>query len=271
MKRSLSKKMFLCCSVAMLTLFGLYGCSNQKGTDSRSTNVGDTNAGNAKSGNTSAANGKSGNRNKKFEQEVQREYIIEDISGLKRFELDHEVGNITMGFSNDEKIHVNAKSYVTAYTQENLDKIINSMDIVKNVVDDNCILNVVNKSGGMELWDWMDQEVKQYNVSMDLEVLIPHNFEAYDISVDTGTICIAGLEGHMDLETDNGAIKLVLNENLSKNLSAELETDNGNIEINLNANPIQYTQNENNHMKAVVNNICVLEATAENGLIDVIQ
>lgn len=281
MKPILSKKMLLCGSVAMLTLFGLYGCANQKGTDSGSTNVGETNLGdtnaanknadNTNTGNTSVTDGQSGNTNQKLEKEVQNEYTIDNVSGLKRFELDHEVGSITMGVSDDEKIHIKAKSYVTAYTQENLDKIIDNIDIVNKAVDNTCIVEVVNKSGRIEFWDWLEKEVKQYNVCIDLEILIPHNFTSYDLSVDTGSIYVAGLEGNMDLDTDNGEIELILNENLSKSSSVELETDNGNIQINLNKNPVQYTQNGSNHVKAIVNNVCMMEATAENNTINIIQ
>lgn len=273
MKQILSKKVLLCCSVVMVALFGLYGCSKQKSGDTNvgDTNVGNTDVGDTKVGNTDVTDGQGGNRNEKLEKEVQSEYVIEDISGLKRFELDHEVGSITVGVSNDEKIHVKANAYVTAYTQENLDKIVDNIDIVKNVVDDTCILNVVNKSTGTEFWDWMEKEVKQCNVGIDLEILLPHNFDSYDISVDTGAISVAGLEGNMDLETDTGAITVALNENLGNSSALELETDTGSIEINLNKNPIQYTQNENGHVKALVNNVCILEATAETGSINVIE
>ena len=41
---------------------------------------------------------------------MESEYTIEDVSELKRGELDYEVGNITMGVSDDEKVHIKAKS-----------------------------------------------------------------------------------------------------------------------------------------------------------------
>lgn len=296
MKKILNKKMLLCCSVVMLALFGLYGCASKKGNDSGNANVGDTNAGDTNAGganvggtnvgdtnvgdvpageanveNTDATDGQAGNPNDKLEKDVQREYTIGDVSGLKRFELDHEVGNITLGASDDDKIHIKANSYVTAYSQENLDKIVDNIDIISNVVDDTCILNVVHKNEGTEFWDWLEKEVKQYNVTIDLEILLPKNFDSYDVSVDTGEIYLAGLKGSMDLETDTGVIEVVLNENLSNSSAIELETDNGNIVVNLNKNKIQYTQNESNHMKAIVNNVCILEASVENGAINVIQ
>lgn len=307
MKKMQCKKLFLCCGISMLALFGLYGCTTKNGTNSDNTNTGTVNAGENAAGNTGTANTTTGtttngttaagtaadgntvntdtaNKNttdgttnnssthtgsEKVEKNVQTEYTIGDVKNLEKVKLDHEDGNVTIGVSTDEHIKIKANSKITAYSQAEWDKIAENIDIISKVVGNKCILKVVHKSEGTEFWDWLEKEQKEKNVTMDLEILLPKNFLSFDISADAGTIHFAGLEGTLDLETDDGDIKVDLVDNFSKGSRMELEADNGNIEINLKNNPIEYTRNEKNNVKAKINGVCDLEAASDNGSVTV--
>lgn len=312
MKKMQCKKLLLCCSISMLALFGLYGCTTKNGTNTDGNNTGNANtgsvnAGEAGTGNTGTANTvdnatgttaagaaaegnavagnttgtANGNGNTttdgnhsqtgNAEKSVQSEYAIGDVKGLEKFEIDHEAGNVTIGVSGDENINVKATSHIKAASEEELNKIAENIDIVSKVIDNKCILRVVHKSENTELWDWLEKEQKEKNVSIDLEILLPKNFLSYEISLDEGNLHVAGLEGNMDLETDAGDIKVDLVENLSKSTRMEVEADKGNIEINLKKNPVEYTKNEANHMKGKINKVCDLEVSADNGTVTVVE
>ena len=312
MKKMQCKKLFLCCGISMLALFGLYGCTSKNGTNTDGANTGNANtgtvnAGEAGTGNTGTANttagttaagttnnGTDGNTTNgtttggtnaagstdsgtshtgsgNVEKSHQSEYAIGDVKNLEKFEIDHEAGNVIIGVSGDENINVKATANIKASTEEELNKIVENIDVVSKVVDNKCILRVVHKGENMELWDWLEKEQKEKNVSIDLEILLPKNFLSYEISTDEGNLHVAGLEGNMDLEADAGDIKVELVENLSKSTRMEIESDKGNVEINLKKNPVEYTKNEANHMKGKINKVCDLDVSTDNGNITVVE
>lgn len=312
MKKMQCKKLFLCCGISMLALFGLYGCTSKNGTNTDGANTGNANtgtvnAGEAGTGNTGTANTTSGTTNNgtdgnattgnttngtttggtnaagstdsgtshtgsgNVEKSHQSEYAIGDVKNLEKFEIDHEAGNVIIGVSGDENINVKATANIKASTEEELNKIVENIDVVSKVVDNKCILRVVHKGENMELWDWLEKEQKEKNVSIDLEILLPKNFLSYEISTDEGNLHVAGLEGNMDLEADAGDIKVELVENLSKSTRMEIESDKGNVEINLKKNPVEYTKNEANHMKGKINKVCDLDVSTDNGSITVVE
>ena len=312
MKKMQCKKLFLCCGISMLALFGLYGCTSKNGTNTDGANTGNANtgtvnAGEAGTGNTGTANttagttaagttnnGTDGNTTNgtttggtnaagstdsgtshtgsgNVEKSHQSEYAIGDVKNLEKFEIDQEAGNVIIGVSGDENINVKATANIKASTEEELNKIVENIDVVSKVVDNKCILRVVHKGENMELWDWLEKEQKEKNVSIDLEILLPKNFLSYEISTDEGNLHVAGLEGNMDLEADAGDIKVELVENLSKSTRMEIESDKGNVEINLKKNPVEYTKNEANHMKGKINKVCDLDVSTDNGNITVVE
>ena len=312
MKKMQCKKLFLCCGISMLALFGLYGCTSKNGTNTDGANTGNANtgtvnAGEAGTGNTGTANTTAGTTNNgtdgnattgnatngtttggtnaagstdsgtshtgsgNVEKSHQSEYAIGDVKNLEKFEIDHEAGNVIIGVSGDENINVKATANIKASTEEELNKIVENIDVVSKVVDNKCILRVVHKGENMELWDWLEKEQKEKNVSIDLEILLPKNFLSYEISTDEGNLHVAGLEGNMDLEADAGDIKVELVENLSKSTRMEIESDKGNVEINLKKNPVEYTKNEANHMKGKINKVCDLDVSTDNGSITVVE
>lgn len=312
MKKMQCKKLFLCCGISMLALFGLYGCTSKNGTNTDGANTGNANtgtvnAGEAGTGNTGTANTTAGTTNNgtdgnattgnttngtttggtnaagstdsgtshtgsgNVEKSHQSEYAIGDVKNLEKFEIDHEAGNVIIGVSGDENINVKATASIKASTEEELNKIVENIDVVSKVVDNKCILRVVHKGENMELWDWLEKEQKEKNVSIDLEILLPKNFLSYEISTDEGNLHVAGLEGNMDLEADAGDIKVELVENLSKSTRMEIESDKGNVEINLKKNPVEYTKNEANHMKGKINKVCDLDVSTDNGNITVVE
>lgn len=312
MKKMQCKKLFLCCGISMLALFGLYGCTSKNGTNTDGANTGNANtgtvnAGEAGTGNTGTANttagttaagttnnGTDGNTTNgtttggtnaagstdsgtshtgsgNVEKSHQSEYAIGDVKNLEKFEIDHEAGNVIIGVSGDENINVKATANIKASTEEELNKIVENIDVVSKVVDNKCILRVVHKGENMELWDWLEKEQKEKNVSIDLEILLPKNFLSYVISTDEGNLHVAGLEGNMDLEADAGDIKVELVENLSKSTRMEIESDKGNVEINLKKNPVEYMKNEANHMKGKINKVCDLDVSTDNGNITVVE
>ena len=312
MKKMQCKKLFLCCGISMLALFGLYGCTSKNGTNTDGANTGNANtgtvnAGEAGTGNTGTANttagttaagttnnGTDGNTTNgtttggtnaagstdsgtshtgsgNVEKSHQSEYAIGDVKNLEKFEIDHEAGNVIIGVSGDENINVKATANIKASTEEELNKIVENIDVVSKVVDNKCILRVVHKGENMELWDWLEKEQKEKNVSIDLEILLPKNFLSYEISTDEGNLHVAGLEGNMDLEADAGDIKVELVENLSKSTRMEIESDKGNVEINLKKNPVEYMKNEANHMKGKINKVCDLDVSTDNGNITVVE
>ena len=306
MKKMQCKKLFLCCGISMLALFGLYGCTSKNGTNTDGANTGNANtgtvnAGEAGTGNTGTANTTAGTTNNgtdgnattgnttngtttggtnaagstdsgtshtgsgNVEKSHQSEYAIGDVKNLEKFEIDHEAGNVIIGVSGDENINVKATASIKASTEEELNKIVENIDVVSKVVDNKCILRVVHKGENMELWDWLEKEQKEKNVSIDLEILLPKNFLSYEISTDEGNLHVAGLEGNMDLEADAGDIKVELVENLSKSTRMEIESDN------LKKNPVEYTKNEANHMKGKINKVCDLDVSTDNGNITVVE
>lgn len=320
MKKMQCKKLFLCCGISMLALFGLYGCTSKNGTNTDGANTGNANtgtvnAGEAGTGNTGTANTTAGTTNNgtdgnattgnattgnttngnttngttttghngtgtadgnnsqtgNVEKSHQSEYAIGDVKNLEKFEIDHEAGNVIIGVSGDENINVKATANIKASTEEELNKIVENIDVVSKVVDNKCILRVVHKGENMELWDWLEKEQKEKNVSIDLEILLPKNFLSYVISTDEGNLHVAGLEGNMDLEADAGDIKVELVENLSKSTRMEIESDKGNVEINLKKNPVEYMKNEANHMKGKINKVCDLDVSTDNGNITVVE
>lgn len=264
MKKMQCKKLFLCCGIAMITMLGLYGCAAKS-----DKNTGNNQNGDSQVGNSNTESLQSGNANEKIEQNRHSEYTISDITGIEKMELDHEYGNIILGISEDENINIKASSDITAYSQDELNEIVDNIDVKSNVLGNKCVLKVIHKGEGMELWDWLERKQKERNVSVDLEILIPSNFTSVDISVDSGTIQVSGLEGAMDLETDHGDINVVLRENLSKNAFIELEADNGNIGVTLKDNKIEYSKEESNHIRATINGVCTLEAATDNGNVNI--
>lgn len=235
------------------------------GNTTNGTTTGGTNA----AGSTDSGTSHTGSGN--VEKSHQSEYAIGDVKNLEKFEIDHEAGNVIIGVSGDENINVKATASIKASTEEELNKIVENIDVVSKVVDNKCILRVVHKGENMELWDWLEKEQKEKNVSIDLEILLPKNFLSYEISTDEGNLHVAGLEGNMDLEADAGDIKVELVENLSKSTRMEIESDKGNVEINLKKNPVEYTKNEANHMKGKINKVCDLDVSTDNGNITVVE
>ncbi len=266
MKRMQCKRWLLCWCITMFAMLSLCGCSsNNSGVD-----VGDVDVGDIDVGDIDVGNLQNGKKNKKLEKNFESEYILEDVSGVQRFALEHEVGSVTLGVSEDENIHIKANTYVTAYTQENLDKIVENMDVINKVVDDSCVVSIVNKSDGTAFWDWLAKEIKDYNVCIDLEILLPSNFFSFSVSVDCGAIYVADLQGNMELATDTGTVDVILCENIGSS-SIDIETDTGSIEIDLNNNQIEYDKKGRSHVEAVVNEVCTLKATVDTGRINVIK
>jgi len=242
------KKLFLCYGIVMLMMSGLYGCAAKGDTNVEDANI--------RKNNTAGDSG---------------EYIIGDVNAAEKLELDHEYGNVTLSISEDENIHIKTNADITDFSKDELNEIRRNIEVTSQIMGNKCTLKVIHKSEGIELWDWLERERKERNVSVDLEIFIPSNFSSFDVSTDMGTIQISDLDGNMDVDTDNGDINLTLIESISRKAVIDLETSNGNIEINLKNNAIEYSQEEADYIKAKVNGICSLEAEVDNGSVVVVQ
>lgn len=260
------KKLFLCYGIVMLMMSGLYGCAAKGDTNVEDANIRKNNTAGA-----GAVRAVEDNKADIGNAGGSTEYIIGDVSASEKLELDHEYRNVTLSISEDENIHIKTNANITDFSQDELNEIRKNIEVKSHIIGNKCTLKVIHKSEGIELWDWLERERKERNVSVDLEIFLPSNFSSFDVSTDTGTIQISDLDGNMDVDTDNGDINLTLNENLSRNAVIDLETGNGNIEINLKNNAVEYSQEETDYIKAKVNGVCSLEAEVDNGSVVVVQ
>lgn len=150
--------------------------------------------------------------------ELKRNGIHQEISytqevdhSVSALQVDHEVGNIVVKGTSDDKIKVTATiwSLDKASRDDKYQEIMDHAEI--SVVVNGDQLEVVTHPKGNEklnMWKWAKKEYGFSNFSIDYMIEIPDRVKNYDISSEVGEINLSNLRGVYDVHNNVGSVSI---------------------------------------------------------------
>lgn len=225
---------------------------------------------------------------RKIEESMKQQYTFDDVTELKKFVLKNQVGSISVKKSEDATLSVETEAIITVYNKEDLEVVKNRIEIQKSIEEMQCEISVKDKDGE-DLWKWLDRNIENYNVSIELTVKVPNNFDTFELETECGNIEVIGIGGEMKikgetgnllidscqfenesiLETECGNIQFLACSDLEHMSDVSIETECGNIEIISEESPIEYIKKDEDFMELMINDKCNVKAKVETGIIKV--
>lgn len=254
--------------------------------NSNSADVGDIDVGDVDVGNIEVKS-----NDKKIEEIVKEKYTFYDMQNIKKFMAQNNVGNISVEVSENDNLQIETESMITVYTKKDLERIKENIKIQENLETDICKIGIISKESGEELWEWLEKNIEDYNVSVDLNIKIPQNMNEITLEAECGNIKVNGLEGSLNikgkvgnivanqcqlmenciLQTRTGNISILLCDDLMNDAFVDMVTKTGNIEINLAGNAIEYTEKKEDLIEGTIDKKYDINANVRTGLVKVVK
>lgn len=226
---------------------------------------------------------------KKIEEIVKEKYIFYDMEYIKKFIAQNNVGNISVEVSENDNLQIETESMITVYTKKDLESIKENIKIQENLEIDTCKISIISKESGEGLWEWLEKNIEDYNVSVNLNIKIPQNMNEITLEAECGNIEVSGLEGCLNmrgevgnvvanqcqlignciLQTRAGNISILLCEDLMNNAFVNMVTKTGNIEINLARNVMEYTEKKEDLIEGTIDKKYDITANVRTGIVKV--
>ncbi len=105
--------------------------------------VGDIEVGDVDVGDKNPMRGKSNNRRQS--QSITKNYSFDNISDFSSFVVNHNVGDVIVGYNKGENIEVEATCFIEFYNQDDVDKIEKNVDVIITTKDNECLVAAVSK------------------------------------------------------------------------------------------------------------------------------
>lgn len=131
-----------------------------------------------------------------------------DISDASKLSVFINVGNFKAKFIDDTYGKIIASINASANNKQDINLIMDNLCIVSKLENEEFIIKIADKNDGQDMWEWLDSKIDGYNLSVDIDLEIPKNFNEMNILCDTGNITILGAKSKIIAQTDVGSIFL---------------------------------------------------------------
>ena len=140
--------------------------------------------------------------------EASNEFVASvDKENAEKLVLDNNSGNIKVRKSENSQIKVEADKKVRGTSQIDKKTVLENMNIAIER-DGNLIRIVAETNNKKDFWDWLKDEYKTFQVTINYTILLPEGIKAIDISTGTGNVEIEDLSTEIKLNTGAGNIDI---------------------------------------------------------------
>ena len=184
---------------------------------------------------SSGANDKSNVINE-IGSEASKEFVASvDKENADKIVLYNDSGNISIKKSENSQIKVEADKKVRGASQNDKNAVLENMNIAIER-DGNLIRIVAETNNKKDFWDWLKDESKTFQVTINYTILLPEGIKAIDISTGAGNVEIEDLSTEIKLNTGAGNIDIDEVISLGNN---KISTGAGNIRYDGNIDEIE--------------------------------
>ncbi|QNU68162.1 hypothetical protein EHE19_006975 [Ruminiclostridium herbifermentans] len=158
-----------------------------------------------------------------------------DRENAEKIVLHNDAGNIIVKKSEDSQIKIEADKKARGASQNDKNTVLENMNIVIER-DGNVIKIVAETNNKKDFWDWLKDEYKAFQATIDYTISLPEGIKAVDISTGAGNVEVDDLSTELKLNTGAGNIDIDEVISLGKN---EISTGAGNIRFDGNIYDIE--------------------------------
>jgi hypothetical protein len=168
--------------------------------------------------------------------EASDDFVISvDRENADKLVLDNDSGNISIIKSEDSQIKIEADKKVRGASQNDKKTVLENMNIVIER-DGNVISIITETKNKRDFWDWLKDEYKTFQVTINYVISLPEGIKAIDISNGAGNIEIEDLSTEIKLNVGAGNIDIDEVISLGDN---KISTGAGNIRYDGNIDEIE--------------------------------
>lgn len=160
--------------------------------------------------------------------------ISEDRGDAEKLVLSVNSGNIEIEKSETTDIKIKADKKVKGASQSDKNTILKNMNIAIERVDKTLKI-VVKTEDKKDFWDWLKENYKAFQVSINYEIWLPEGINAIDVTAGAGNIEIENISS--ELVIDNGVGNIDIQEFTAYG-NTKISTGAGNIDFDGNLDNI---------------------------------
>ncbi|PYG88755.1 hypothetical protein LY28_01110 [Ruminiclostridium sufflavum DSM 19573] len=144
-------------------------------------------------------------------------------------------GNIKIKRSDTSQLKIEANKRVKGASRKDKDAVLKNMDITveRNGKTIEIVVKTKNRS---DFWDWLKDNYKAFQVSIDFEILLPDGINTIEVDTGAGNIDINDISAELLISSGAGNIDI---RNVNASGQSELEVGAGNISFDGNVNDIK--------------------------------
>lgn len=140
----------------------------------------------------------------KFEQDLE----IPALSDITSVEAFVNVGAISLSYSTDAKMYITAAYEMKAENQTDLNSMMSNINTTFSLSGSKIVIAIENKENNEDIWAWLDKNLSNYQLAVDLDIKVPRTIEQYELSSETGDVSIKGIAGTFSVFTETGSISV---------------------------------------------------------------
>ncbi len=133
------------------------------------------------------------------------EKSIDDISNISTVDVEVDIGDIDISYGIDDFV-IKADYTIKSKTKIDMTEIIDQIEIQSIVKDENLKINIVKKDDEFNLWDWINENYKDLDFYVNLDILVPKKTNKFTLYSHLGDINLNCINGEIIAKTDLGDI-----------------------------------------------------------------
>ncbi len=158
-----------------------------------------------------------------------------DRENAEKLVLDNNSGNIKIKKSENSQIKIEADKKVRGASQSDKNIVLENMNIALER-DGKDIKIVVETKDRRDFWDWLKEDYKAFQVTINYTILIPEGITSVDVNTGAGNVDVKDLSAELKIDTGAGNIDIDRFIGIGSN---ELSTGAGNISFDGNVYDIE--------------------------------
>jgi len=123
--------------------------------------------------------------------------------------IDNQTGHIALRTANVDGVRLRTVYTVEAQTQAAADELMSNIKINAIVEDDVFKINVLTKNDNTDYWNWKTNAYPLSSVQIDFALVVPEEFNSFDLNTFTGNINVSKTNGTLKANTYTGNINVL--------------------------------------------------------------
>lgn len=214
----------------------------------------------------------------------------------KGFQIDIDMGDMNVSYGKNDTVAVNVKYIASGNKMEVVKKILQTVDIDYSIEKDTLRIFFINRNTKENIWEWIRNQYEYYNLSVELEIMLPDTVDKFEIDNSLGYIGLNSVKGTLDIHNSLGNIVLKditfigestiradlgkIECSLSKDTKekSEVNMDNSLGDIRIDTNSLPYKKGKEDHLydygvgnsKAIlIKKVCEMKLKVDMGRITI--